>query len=154
MKANFGLNSESQKLIISHLRQAVANTYSLYHQTLQCHWNIECPSFDSVHKMLQEQYELLAESGDLLAERIRQMGEKVDGKLSTLAKEQQFEDIAVDADWKRMIESLASMHEKAITAYRELSEIGEEHKDFGLVDLLGTLLRDHEKIAWVLRSHL
>lgn len=154
MKTNFGLSKESCDNITKHLNQAVANNYALYLLTLQCHWNIEDPGFLFLHEMLEKQYLQLAENGDLLAERIRQMGEKVSGSIEILAQRSQLPKIEEKASTESMLNVLATCHEKAILALRELSEVGEQSKDFGLVDLLGSIVRDHEKTAWILRSHL
>jgi starvation-inducible DNA-binding protein len=154
MRPHFGLELDQIKEIISFLNTAVANTYSLAIDTLNCHWNLEDPGFLFIHEMLQEQYQQLIENGDLLGERIRQMGEKVPASLATFAKNQTLSPTKETASCKEMLSHLASSHETLILDLRKLSSIGEEYGDFGLVDLLGGILRDHEKTAWILRSHL
>lgn len=153
MKPKFGLDEKGIQQIAGHLQKSVAHTYALYIATLNCHWNIEDPRFHFLHEMFQSQYENLAENGDLLAERIRQMGVKVTASLSQFSKDSSFK-IDAHAQTDEMLELLAKGHEEAIIHLRELSELGEQYKDFGLVDLLGGILRDHEKTAWFLRSHL
>ena len=54
----------------------------------------------------------------------------------------------------QMIKALVKSYEQLIKDFRSLSDIAEKEKDFGLVDLLGGILRDHEKTAWMLRAHL
>lgn len=154
MKPNFGIDENHTKKIVNQLKIVLANTYSLYFQTLQAHWNLEDPGFFFLHEMFQKQYETLAENGDLIAERIRQMGEKITGTLKAFSKDETFESFDVNSDVKTTISHLANCHEKAIKSLRDLSVLGEEAQDFGLVDLLGGILRDHEKTAWILRSHL
>lgn len=154
MKTHFGLENQQTKKITSLLSLAIANTYSLAINTLNCHWNLENPGFLFLHEMLQKQYEDLIENGDLLAERIRQMGEKVAASLAIFAKNQTLSPIHETASCKEMLEQLTASHEKLILDLRELSSLGEEYNDFGLVDLLGGILRNHEKTAWILRSHL
>ncbi|MCF7852590.1 MAG: DNA starvation/stationary phase protection protein [Simkaniaceae bacterium] len=154
MKVNFGLKQSAVLDLANHLNRALANTYALYINTLNCHWNIEDARFIALHEMLQDQYEQLAENGDIIAERIRQMGEKVEASLVHFSHHTKIEAINPEASADEMLEKLAAAHEKIIKELRELSELGEKYKDYGLVDLLGGLLRDHEKTAWFLRSHL
>lgn len=154
MKTHFGLSADQIKILAPRLYQAVATTYALYFNTLSCHWNLEDSNFISLHEMLQSQYEQLAENGDLLAERIRQMGEKVSASLRIFASKSKLADIQENASTAEMLAALAESHEQIILEFRALSTLAEEAKDYGLVDLLGGLLRDHEKTAWVLRSHL
>ncbi len=154
MKVNFGLDSKKIHDLSQYLEKALANTYALYINTLNCHWNLEDPRFLFLHEMLQEQYEELAKSGDEIAERIRQMGVKVSASLPYFAKQAEIEPLPEKLSGDQMIAVLAESHEKIIRDFRTLSEIAEEHKDYGLVDMLGGLLRYHEKTAWFLRSHL
>lgn len=154
MHSHFEEPMNQTKQIVELLTKAVADTYALYLVTLHCHWNMEDPRFMFLHEMLQSQYEQLAENGDLLAERIRQMGAKIPGSLQEFARHSKIKEISVDASADEMIAHLTGCHEMAIIGLKELSEKGEDAKDYGLVDLLGSVLRDHEKAAWILRSHL
>jgi len=52
------------------LKTLLANTYALYLKTHNYHWNVKGPNFFSLHKLLEEQYEDLAEAVDDIAERI------------------------------------------------------------------------------------
>lgn len=154
MKAYFGINSEEKHELVAFLNHAVANNYALYINTLNCHWNVEDPRFIALHKMFESQYEALAESGDLLAERIRQMGYKVKASVKSFAEKADFESIDEHSSADEMIAQLAISHEKTTLSFRKLSELAEKYSDYGLVDLLGSLIREHEKTAWFLRSHL
>ncbi len=154
MKTNFGMSEEKSKVIVKYLNKTLANTYGLYFLTLHAHWNIEDPRFLFIHEMLEKQYGALAESGDEIAERIRQMGYKALGSLKTFAAMCDFKEFTDNATADGMLDYLAICHEKTVQDLRNFSKIGEECGDYGLVDMLGTMVRDHEKTAWVLRSHL
>ncbi len=154
MKVHFGLDQNKIDHLAKLMSKALANTYALYINTLSCHWNLEDPRFLFLHEMLQKQYEQLAENGDEIAERIRQMGVKVEASLASFAKHTDISPIGENLSGDQMLSILASSHEKVTLDLRHLSEVAEEYKDYGLVDLLGGLLRDHEKTAWFLRSHL
>lgn len=154
MQVHFGIEGQKNRDLAVKLQKALANTFGLYLNTFNCHWNMEDPRFFFLHKMLQDQYETLAENIDEIAERIRQMGEKVPTALSHFAKQSDIQEISEHAPANEMLTKLADAHEKVILDLRNLSDLAEKYHDFGLVDLLGKLLRDHEKTAWVLRSHL
>ena len=55
-------------------QQAPVRYFVLYTKTLNYHWNITGPEFISLHLLLEDQYDDLAESIDLIAERVRKMG--------------------------------------------------------------------------------
>ena len=154
MKTKFGLNQEAVGELAELLEKGLADTYALYINTLNCHWNLEGPRFFFLHEMLQEQYEQLAKNGDEIAERIRQMGRKVPASLSFFSEKSALDPLDETLSTDEMLDALASSHEKIFRDLRALSEKSDGHGDFGLTDLLGGLLRDHEKAAWMLRSHL
>ena len=56
---------------------------------------------------------------------------------------------------RQIIESIAGDLEATIVAMRRaMAQIDEAREDQGTLDLLGTTLREHEKLDWLLRSHL
>ncbi|GAB4231322.1 MAG: Dps family protein [Chlamydiales bacterium] len=154
MKPNFGLSQEQIEHLSKELYRLLSNTFALYVATLSSHWNIEDPRFYSLHKMLEKQYEALAENCDVIAERIRMMGKKVSASLKKFENASEMEDIEEIITSDQMLERLAVSHEKLIKDIRELSQIAEEYGDAGLTDMLGTLVRFHEKTTWFIRSHL
>ena len=154
MKPNFGIDESFTKKINEQLVVLLANNYSLYFNTLNAHWNIEDSRFIALHEMLETQYKALADAGDEIAERIRQMGYKAPGSMQAMVQKATLKNVEESSTADKMIAHLASCHETSVVFMREFSKLGEEAGDYGLVDMLGTLIRDHEKTAWILRSHL
>ena len=154
MKTHFGIELQQAKTLIAHLQKAVATNYALAINTLSCHWNVDDPRFFPLHEMFQSQYEQLLEDGDKLAERIRQMGEKVPASLRIFSVNSELPSIDENMPADQMIMALASAREQIIHDFRKLSALAEDAHDYGLVDLLGGILRGHEKAVWMLRSHL
>ncbi|MFM6928405.1 MAG: Dps family protein, partial [Bdellovibrio sp.] len=74
MKINIGINDKDRKEIANGLSTLLADTYSLYLQTHNFHWNVEGPMFQTLHLMFETQYTELALAVDLIAERIRALG--------------------------------------------------------------------------------
>lgn len=71
---------------VSALQAVLADSYSLYLKTQNYHWNVEGQHFRSLHLMFEEQYNDLFAANDEIAERIRALGEKVDGSYEGFAK--------------------------------------------------------------------
>jgi starvation-inducible DNA-binding protein len=154
MKVNYGLSDSAIDTLATELGKLLADTHILYVKTLNCHWNLEDPRFLFLHQMFQTQYEALAEATDLLAERIRMMGRVAPGSLRAFVKLGSQEELDKVISGDEMIDLLAKGHEAAISEMRRVIAIGEKLGDPGTVDLLVDLVRDHEKTAWFLRSHL
>lgn len=147
-------SQESTNSIVGALTALLSNNYILYFKTLNCHWNVEDPSFLSLHELFEHQYIALAKQGDEIAERIRILGRKVPGNLRTFLEMGTLEEISEDYSAKEMLEKLNKSHEKMILQLREDILLSDELGDPGTTDLLTDILRFHEKTAWFLRSHV
>ncbi|MCH9609180.1 MAG: DNA protection during starvation protein 2 [Chlamydiales bacterium] len=136
---------------LSHL---VADTFVLYVKTLNFHWNMVSPQFFMYHKLLQSQYEGLQELGDELAERIRQFQRTSPGSMAEFIKLSCLKESPTNLTDREMIEELVSVHEKLVEHCREAIGFADSIEDHGTSDLLVQQMRDHDKQAWLLRSHL
>ena len=61
------------------LESILANSYGLSLKTQNYHWNVTGENFKTFHELFGEQYEDISDAIDELAERIRALGEKVEG---------------------------------------------------------------------------
>jgi len=57
------------------LNGVLANEFALFTKTLNYHWNITGPKFNSMHEMLETSYKDLLTKMDSVAERVRVLGE-------------------------------------------------------------------------------
>lgn len=158
MKAQKNVNS-NQKFVVEQsvvdlLSKFLANTYVLYVKTQNFHWNIVGDGFYFLHKMLEEQYEELAEVADEIAERLRALDRHAPGtmkdflRLSTLKEAEERKYSAME-----MIRILANDHQTISKDLRDWIPETTKH-DEGTADLFIQRLRAHDKTAWMLKSHL
>lgn len=71
MKTQNILTEKNSEMVEKVLTEVFNQEYALYFKTHSYHWNITGPEFYSLHLMLETQYQLLWESLDKIAERIR-----------------------------------------------------------------------------------
>lgn len=147
------LGIENRDEVVYHLNRILADANVLYIKTKNYHWNVQGPTFYSMHKLLEDQYEALDENIDVVAERIRALGGRPDGSFATFLQNTRLE----EADGKtiagdRIVEELVADHEAVIRHLREDIDTCEEAGDHGTADLLTGFMRKHEKMAWMLRS--
>jgi len=154
MKTQYGLEKKAIDELEKELFVVLANTHVLYVKTLNYHWNVEDPAFLMYHELFEEQYKALASVTDEIAERIRMMGRLVNGSLSEFLKKASIQEAKKGASCVDMVKDLAQDHEATVAHLRRVIDISEEHGDIGTADFLTGLLRDHEKAAWFLRSHI
>lgn len=154
MKTNLGISLENTTAIAAQLNVLLANQHVLYVKTRNFHWNVTGPNFSSLHLLFEAQYTATALNIDLIAERIRTIGFPAVGSMKeflalTTLKESEGKVKADD-----MVKNLLADHETIATGLRALIEVAAECKDDATVDLLTTLMEQHEKTAWMLRSTL
>lgn len=135
------------------LGQLLADTYVLYLKTQNFHWNVVDARFYFLHKMLEEQYEELAEAVDLVAERIRALGCKSPASMKQFLEMTMLEEAGTDLNANQMILQLAEDHQVIARSLHAKIDEGNKYHDDGTVDLFIERLRAHEKTSWMLRSH-
>jgi len=155
MKANIGISEEHLKAVALELNKALADLVVLYTKTRNYHWNVEGPDFSELHKFYEEQYEELAESIDEMAERIRALGHYAEGRLADFLKLTSLVEQEYTNDQRTQLTNLLNDHETIIRNLRRLvDEFADKYKDAGSSDFVTGLLRQHEKMAWMIRSYL
>jgi starvation-inducible DNA-binding protein len=153
---NIGLSKESRQGVIEILNRNLCDEYILYTKTRNYHWNVVGPHFNDRHKFLQEQYEILDEIIDEIAERVRTINGRSLGSLSEFLEYGRVkENPGQYQDDMTMISNLLADHEQIIRNLRtEVDKCDKEYHDMGTNDFLIGVMEKHEKMAWMLRAHL
>ena len=153
---NDGLTSEQQAGVVELLKQALADQHVLYMRMRNYHWNVTGPQFQSLHALIEAQYTAVEATIDETAERIRQYGAYAPGTLKQmldLARLQEEPDIIPSA--REMVANLVADHESVIRQLREDTRLaGDKYEDIAVEDYFTGLVQAHQKMAWLLRSHL
>lgn len=106
------------------------------------------------HKLYEAQYTELAETIDQIAERIRTIGHFAEGRLKEIVKLAALDEPEAPVDQKSQIANLSADHETLIQRLRNMiGQFDEDYKDAGSADFVTGLLKQHEKMAWMLRSY-
>jgi starvation-inducible DNA-binding protein len=109
-----------------------------------------------MHLFFESQYEALDETMDSVAERIRQLGHYAPATLQEFLELTHLtEKSRVKNDSQGFIKELLADHESIIIFLREnINRFAGDFKDAGTSDFITGLMEEHEKMAWMLRSHL
>jgi starvation-inducible DNA-binding protein len=154
MEFNIGLDEDARQKISDSLHQLLADTYAVYIKTQNFHWNVVGPDFFSLHLLFEKQYEEMSQALDEIAERMRALGFYVDASFTAFKKMSSVLDENRMLPAKDMLLHLVKAHESVIRHARHLAKEAEEENDQATVDLCARRLGAHEKMAWMLRSHL
>ncbi len=144
----------SNKPVAESLKIVLADTYSLYLKTQNYHWNVTGPHFKSLHMLFEEQYNDLFTAVDVIAERIRTLGEKAPGTFSAYQKVSSIKEGNEKADAQTMVKELAEDQGKIITTLTETLQAAQNAGDEGTIGIIVDRISVHEKNAWMLKSSL
>lgn len=154
MKIDIGISEKDRKTIAGGLNRLLADTYTLYLMTHNFHWNVKGPMFNTLHLMFETQYNELALAVDLIAERIRALGEPAPGTYSEFSKLSSIKEVKGVPTAEQMIKHLVQGQESVVKTARSLFPSVEKASDEPTADLLTQRMQLHEKNAWMLRSLL
>jgi len=154
VEINIGIPEKSRKDIAKGLSRVLADTYTLYTKTHNYHWNVTGPMFQTLHVMFETQYTELALAVDLVAERIRALGEYAPGSYSAFRELASVKEATGVPKATEMIKDLVESHETVARTARNVFEAAEQGNDEASLDLLTQRIQLHEKTAWMLRSLL
>jgi starvation-inducible DNA-binding protein len=154
MAVDIGIKLQDRKAIAQGLSHLLADTYTLYLKTHNFHWNVKGPMFQTLHLMFETQYNELALAVDLIAERIRALGEPAPGSYSDYARLSSIKEAKGVPGATKMIAELVAGQEAVARTARKIFPLAEKANDEPTADLLTQRLQIHEKTAWMLRSLL
>lgn len=149
-----GISGENSKKVADALNQVLADEFVLYTKTLNFHWNIEGRDFHALHLFLDDQYHQLQTIIDAVAERVRKVGHFATGSMKEFIDAASLKEHAGAAPVsENMIADLASDHDALIRKTRTLiSDFDEKYDDAGSSDFITGIMKEHEKMAWMLRA--
>lgn len=144
----------TNKPVTDALKKALADTYTLMIKSHNYHWNVEGPDFRGLHLLFEEQYNELFAAVDLIAERIRALGEKAPASMSEFSKLTKIKDGNNELDAAGMLADLYASNLAAAETMKKLFDISEKAGDGASNDLSNQRRGAHEKAAWMLKASL
>jgi starvation-inducible DNA-binding protein len=151
---DLGMADDARTGIAAGLSRLLADTYTLYLKTHNFHWNVTGPQFNSLHLMFETQYNELALAVDLIAERIRALGEPAPGSYSAYARLSSIAEADGVPPAEDMVRILADDQLAVVRTARGVFPLADAANDEPTADLLTQRMQVHEKTAWMLRANL
>ncbi len=149
---DIGINSEDMTKIADGLKHLLADSYTLYLQTHNFHWNVTGPKFRELHLMFEEHYTELATAVDEVAERIRTLGVAAPGTYQAFNGLSAIDEVEGVPSADDMVSILTKSHEQVVKTCRQVLALAQDGNDESTAALVSDRMRIHEKTAWMLRS--
>ena len=152
IQPNIGLDQEVRHEVVEILNHSLADEVVLTIKTRCAHWNTSGASLIELQILFASQNEQLNAISDEIAERVRILGGIVIASLTEFLLYTRVEEQSGVAPY---ILHLLADHEAVIRFLRgDARKCTEDFEDEGTFDLLVSIMRLHEKMAWMLRSYI
>jgi starvation-inducible DNA-binding protein len=149
---DIGINKENRLNIADGLKRLLADSYTLYLQTHNFHWNVTGVHFRELHLMFEEHYTELAVAVDDIAERIRTLDVAAPGTYKEFVKLSSIKEVDGVPESNEMVKLLTKGHEQVIKTAREVLQVAQAADDESTAALVSDRMRVHEKTSWMLRA--
>jgi starvation-inducible DNA-binding protein len=149
------LGAEVREDMIDLLNQQLADTFDLYSQTKQAHWNVKGAQFYSLHELFDKLAEELEGYVDLIAERATALGGLAQCTVRLSAANSKLAEFPPElTDGLPTVEALAERFAALAASTREAIETADGKDDADTVDLFTEVSRGLDKALWFLEAHL
>ena len=149
---DIGIDPQQRVLIAQELKHLLADSYTLYLQTHNFHWNVTGPQFRELHLLFEEHYTELAVAVDDVAERIRTLGVQAPGSYKEFAALSSIAEVDEVPPAEEMVRILKKSHEQVVRTCRSALKQAQAGDDESSCALISDRMRIHEKTAWMLRA--
>ena len=135
------------------LNVLLADSFALYLKTKNFHWHVTGPHFREYHLLFDEQATQILAQTDLIAERVRKLGETTLRSIGDIARRQSLADNdAPGLGAVAMLAELKADNEAIAARLRELKALADAAGDNATSGLIDPWTDEAEQRAWFLAA--
>src|SRR4051812_21594095 len=147
--------AEKRESLVEMLNQHLADTFDLFSQTKQAHWNVKGKDFYQLHLLFDEIAEELSGFVDLIAERATSLGGYATGTVRMSAENSFLPEYPTDAtEGMQHVSALADRFARYAAHLRQSIDDSDGLGDQSTTDLYTEVSRAVDKRLWFLEAHL
>jgi starvation-inducible DNA-binding protein len=145
------LGANAAKDIAAAINGVLADIFALYLKTKNFHWHMSGPHFRDYHLLLDEHADQIFAITDVLAERVRKIGQPTLRSIGDITRHQRLADNdAAYVEPSDMLAELREDNQRVIAAMREAHDTCDEHNDVATASLLEVYIDEAERRVWFL----
>lgn len=149
------LPDSARTAIIALLNQQLADTFDLYTQIKQAHWNVKGMHFIALHELFDKFASSTLEHVDEIAERATSLGGIAVGTARTSARDSRLPEFPIEGiGGHAAVEALADRFALLAASTRKSIELSASLGDADTSDLFTGISRELDKNLWFLEAHL
>ncbi len=154
-KTSIDLDGETREQIVALLNRQLADTFDLYSQTKQAHWNVKGAQFFQLHELLDKLAGDVLGHVDTIAERATTLGGTALGTARMSAAASRLPEYPADVIGSReSVEALVARYSTLAASTRAAIDTADGLGDADTADLFTGVSRDLDKSLWFLEAHL
>lgn len=154
-KTSIDLDAETREQIVALLNQQLADTFDLYSQTKQAHWNVKGAQFFQLHELFDKLATELLDHVDTIAERSTTLGGTALGTARMAAAKSRLPEYSAEITGGReSVEALVQRYAELAATTRASIDRADELGDVDTSDLFTGVSRGLDKSLWFLEAHL
>jgi starvation-inducible DNA-binding protein len=147
--------TETREEMISLLNQQLADTFDLFSQTKQAHWNVKGAQFYPLHELFDELAGGLLAYVDMIAERATALGGVAQGTARMASESSRLSEYpAGGVESMAAVEALAERFAELGESTRKAIDTADKAGDMDTSDLFTEVSRGLDKWLWFLEAHL
>ena len=136
--------------ICESINPLVADAFALYVKTKSFHWHMSGSHFRDYHLLFDEQAEQIFAMIDVLAERVRKLGETTICSINHISRLQKIKDDEIILEPKKMIQHLMHDNKNYAAHMRSTHQICADHNDVATASILEVFIDETERRTWFL----
>ena len=149
------LSEDVRVQMVDLLNAQLADTFDLYSQVKQAHWNIKGIEFIQLHALFDDVAAIVLEYVDMIAERATALGGLAMGTARMAAANTSLPEMDADlTDGKAFVEALVERVALYAKSTRAAIDTADEAGDMSTADLFTEVSREVDKQLWFLEAHI
>ncbi len=148
------MGDNSTKALADALNGLLADYYALYLKTKNFHWHVGGPHFRDYHLLFDAQAGELIATTDLIAERVRKIGQSTLTSIGAIAARQSIKDEDGYPEASKMIAELRDDNRTLVKALKAAKELAGEAGDNATDGLIDDWTDQAEQRVWFLDATL
>lgn len=154
-RTTIDLDQETREQVITILNQQLADTFDLYTQTKQAHWNVKGLQFFQLHELYDKLATEVLPFVDEIAERATTLGGTALGTARMSSSKSRLPEYPVDAvSSTGSLQALIERYSNLAASTREAIDATAKLDDADTADLFTAISRTLDKSLWFLEAHV
>ena len=148
------LEVTSCRQIAAAINPLLADIFALFVKTKSFHWHISGPHYRDYHLLLDEHSDQIFAMIDVLAERVRKLGQKTIQSIGQIKELQNLKDVNQNLDADEMLHHLLQDNKDLVKTMRAAHEVCSKGKDVATTSILEVYIDETERRIWFLYETL